>query len=60
MRQDKTKVKRPPAPAGLKAFWSYARADVAPLASLRAVPAERQGARARVLFLRLARQQARG
>lgn len=59
MRRDKTKAMRPPASAGLKAFWTYARADVAPLASLRVVPVERQAARARVQFMRLARQQAR-
>lgn len=59
MRRDKTKAMRPPVPPGLKAFWTYARADVAPLASLRVVPADRQAARARVQFMRLARQQAR-
>ena len=59
MRPEKTKLTRPPVPAGLKAFWTYARADVAPLASLRVVPAERQAARARLQFMRLARQQAR-
>ncbi|GGE03721.1 hypothetical protein SAMN05421774_101670 [Gemmobacter megaterium] len=59
MRREKIKMPRPKAPAGLKAFWGYARADVAPLASLRVVPVERQEVRARVQFMRLARQQAR-
>jgi len=59
MRRDKIKVMRQPAPAGLKAFWAYARADVAPLAPLRVVPAERQSGRALVQFMRLARQAAR-
>lgn len=59
MRRAKIKAMRPPVPAGLKVFWAYARADVAPLASLRVVPAERQGARALVQFMRLARQAAR-